>query len=520
MSGAAMPASVGALLSKAAQRFGDKIALVFEGQRWSFNQLDDVSSRLARGLQEMGIRGGDKVALYSPNSPEWLIGYYAVMKLGAVVNPLNLMLTPDEAAYAMNDCGAVAVIGSHDRIAGLEAVLSTTQLRHCIAFGGATPRFAVSFDHLLERASVAPGTFPVEGITPDQPSTVGYTSGTTGHPKGAVLTQRAILMNTAMTATMHVRTAADTVVSALPCSHVYGNIVMNAAIAYGMTLVLHKVFDADRVLQSIVEERATMLEGVPTMYMYLLNHPQLSRYDVSSLTRCTVGGQTMPEAKMRQVEAAFGCPLIELWGMTELGGLGTTHSAYGPTRHGSIGVPLPHLEARIVASDGSSCVLPAGEVGELQIRGPVTMIEYLGRPDATAQALTCDGWLHTGDLARQDGEGYLYVVDRLKDMVITGGFNIYPAELERVIAEHPDVAMVAVGSVPDDDKGELAKAYVVPRQGAQLDLADLDRHCRERLAAYKVPRRYQIVADLPKTSTGKVLRRHLRTLDEPGTGRG
>lgn len=510
MSGAAMCSSVGALIGESAKRFGDKTALVFDERKWSFRELDEASSKVAAALQAHGLAAGDTVALYSPNCPEWIIGYYAVMKLGGIVTPLNLMLTPDEAAYAMNDCGAVAVFGSDDRIAGLARVRAGTKLRLCVAYGGVTPDDTVDFRRLLEGE---PGDFPVPGIDIDQSCTVGYTSGTTGHPKGAVLTHRAILMNTAMTATMHVRTVADTVVSALPCSHVYGNIVMNAAMAYGMTLVLHQVFDAERVLQSIQANCATMLEGVPTMYMYLLNFPKLGEYDLTSLTRCTVGGQTMPEAKMRQVEAAFGCPLIELWGMTELGGLGTTHSAYGPARHGSIGVALPHLEARVIAADRSGHVQPPGEVGELQIRGPVTMTGYLGRPDATAETIDPDGWLHTGDLVRQDEDGYLYVVDRLKDMIITGGFNIYPAELERVIAEHPDVAMVAVGSVPDEAKGELAKAYVVPRQGAQLDLAALEQHCRARLAAYKVPRTYQIVADLPKTSTGKILRRMLRNLD-------
>lgn len=513
MTGAAMPTSVGALLSDAARRFGDKTALVFDDQRWSFRQLDEASSRVAAQLQQRGIAAGQKVTLFSPNCPEWIVAYYAVMKVGAVVNPLNLMLTPEEAAYAMNDCGAVAVFGSNDRIASLASVRAQTGLKHCFAFGGQTPADAVDFAALLEGAAPSAGAYPVPGIAIEQPCTVGYTSGTTGHPKGAVLTHRAILMNTAMTATMHVRTSADTVVSALPCSHVYGNIVMNAAIAYGMTLVLHKTFDVERVLASIQAERATMLEGVPTMYMYILNHARRSEFDLTSLTRCTVSGQTMPEAKMREVEAAFGCPLIELWGMTELGGLGTTHSTYGPTRHGSIGVALPHLQARVVATDGTGQVLGANEVGELQIRGPVTMVEYLGRAEATAQTLEPDGWLHTGDLVRQDEDGYLYVVDRLKDMIITGGFNIYPAELERVIAEHPDVAMVAVGSVPDEHKGELAKAYIVPRQGATLDPDALDAHCRSRLAAYKVPRAYQVVADLPKTSTGKILRRMLRSLD-------
>ncbi len=251
------------------------------------------------------------------------------------------------------------------------------------------------------------------------------------------------------------------------------------------------------------------------MYMYMLNSPRLREFNLSSLTRCTVGGQTMPEAKMRQVEEAFGCPLIELWGMTELGGLGTTHSLYGPRRLGSIGVALPHLEVRIVAPDAPHRVMAAGETGELQIRGAMTMRDYLGRPDATKQAFESDGWLRTGDLARVDDEGCIYIVDRLKDMIITAGFNIYPAELERVIAEHPDVAMVAVGSMPDESKGELAKAYVVPRQGALLDLVALEAHCRERLAAYKVPRAFQIVADLPKTSNGKILRRQLHTLDAP-----
>lgn len=509
-----MQDSVGALMGEAARRFGDKTALVFEGHRWSFRDLDESSSRVAGCMQERGIGSGDRVSLFSPNCPEWVIAYYAVMKIGAVVNPLNLMLTPEEAAHAMADCGAVAVFGSDDRIASLGPVLGTTALRHRFAYGGSPPDGAVDFRAVLDGPVAADPPVPPHI---DQPCTVAYTSGTTGHPKGAVLTHRAILINTAMTATMHVRTAADVVVSVLPCSHVYGNIVLNTSMACGMTLVLHKVFDVEKVLASIQAERATMFEGVPTMYMYILNHAGREAYDLTSLTRCTVGGQTMPEAKMREVEAAFGCPLIELWGMTELGGLGTTHSAYGPARHGSIGVPLPHLEARVVATDGSESVLPHGEVGELQIRGPVTMREYLGKPEATAETLVADGWLRTGDLVRQDAEGYVYVVDRLKDLIITGGFNVYPAELERVIAEYADVSMVAVGSIPDANKGELAKAYVVPRQGASIDLAALEAHCRSRLAAYKVPRLFQVVTDLPKTSTGKILRRKLREIDTAPT---
>ena len=505
-----MAPSVADIIRHGARRYGAKTALVFEDQRWSFEQIDVASDLVAGNLVKLGVQTGDVVSLFSPNCPEWIVAYYAVLKIGAVVNPLNLMLTPDEVAYAVSDCASVAIIGSADRIASLEGMRASTKLRHCIAYGSETPSFAVDFQTLLALGSPPPMIVEPD---PTAPSTIAYTSGTTGHPKGAVLSHRSVLMNTAMTATMHLRGPQDTVVSALPCSHVYGNIVMNAAIAYGMTLVLHANFDVERVLASIEQHRATMLEGVPTMYMYLLNSPRLQDFDLSSLTRCTVGGQTMPEAKMRQVEAALGCPLIELWGMTELGGLGSTHSVYGPKQLGSIGIALPHLEARIGAADGTEAVLPPGEVGELQIRGPMVMDSYLGRPDATAQAIDAQGWLRTGDLARIDDEGYLYIVDRLNDMIITAGFNIYPAELERVIAEHPDVAMVAVASIPDEYKGELAKAYIVPRDGSSPDAAELEAFCRARLAAYKVPRAFQFVADLPKTSSGKVLRRKLREID-------
>jgi long-chain acyl-CoA synthetase len=341
---------------------------------------------------------------------------------------------------------------------------------------------------------------------------MGYTSGTTGHPKGAMLSHRAIAMNVALTAVMHVRTAADVVVSALPCAHVYGNVVMNGALAYGSTLVLHKAFNEQAVLESIQRHKATMLEGVPTMYMYLLNSPELGRYDLSSLTRCTVGGQTMPVAKMQQVEQTFGCPLIELWGMTELGGLGTTHTAYGPHTLGSIGVPLPHVEARIARVGEPTATQPAGEVGELMIRGPIVMKGYYGRDEATRETIEPDGWLHTGDLAYQDKDGNIFIVDRAKDMIITGGYNIYPAELERVIAQHPSVAMVAVGGLPDEMRGELAVAYVVPAQGRTVDGDEIIAFCRQQLAAYKVPRAVKVVADLPKTSTGKIMRRELKKL--------
>jgi long-chain acyl-CoA synthetase len=282
---------------------------------------------------------------------------------------------------------------------------------------------------------------------------------------------------------------------------------------YGLKLVMHSRFDAAEILTSIQTHKATMFEGVPTMYMYMLAHPELSKFDLSSLSRCTVGGQTMPVAKMDEVEKRFGCPLIELWGMTELAGLGTTFPSHGPHKLGSIGIALPHVDARIADVGDASKTMPHGEVGELMIRGPIVMQGYYGNKAATRETIEPDGWLHTGDLARMDKDGAIFIVDRRKDMINSSGFKVFPAEIERVVAAHPAVAMVAVGSQPDDLKGEIAKAYVVLKPGASVDAEDIIALCRKDLAAYKVPRTVQFVPDLPKTSTGKIMRRELRKLD-------
>ena len=316
-----------------------------------------------------------------------------------------------------------------------------------------------------------------------------------------------------MTALMHQRSDSDTVVTALPCPHVYGNVVMSGAIQNGMTLVLHPNFEEQTILKSIQEHRATLFEGVPTMFMFLLNHPEFDHYDLSSLRCCTVGGQTMPKPKMEEVEERFGCPLIELWGMTELGGLGSTFAANGPVKHGSIGVALPYTEARIASTEDASKTLLAGEVGELMIKGGIVMQGYFGNDQATRDTIEPDGWMHTGDVASMDEDGCIFIVDRKKDMILTAGYNVYPAEIERVVAGHPDVALVAVGSIPDEEKGELAKAYIVSKVGASPSADNVIAYCREHLAAYKVPRAVQFVDDLPKTSTGKVMRRELKTLD-------
>jgi len=502
--------SIGRIPPHAAARYGEATALAIGGQEFSFADLDQRVGRLANGLHQLGVREGDRVTLYSPNCWEWIVSYYAVLRLGAVINPINMMLTPEETEFVVRDCGARVILASAEKGRNILGLKGPSGVDEIILFGSTAPAEARCLDELLEGQS--PDCDPVE-VPAEALSTIAYTSGTTGHPKGAMLSHRSVMLNVAMTAQMHLRSSRDTVVSALPLPHVYGNVVMNGAVQYGMTLVCHAVFKADEILAGIEKYRATMLEGVPTMYMYLLEDPKLAETDLSSLTRCTVGGQSMPVAKIEEVEARFGCPLIELWGMTELGGLGTTHPVYGPNKHGSIGPALPYTEARVADVDDASRTLPCGEVGELMIRGPLVMQGYYGNEVATKEAIEEDGWLHTGDLAKMDPDGCAYIVDRKKDMILTAGYNVYPAELERVVAAHPSVAMVAVGSQPDEVKGEIAKAYVVLKQGATGDADSILEFCRQHLAAYKVPRKLQFVDDLPKTSTGKIMRRLLRDLD-------
>jgi long-chain acyl-CoA synthetase len=502
-----MLASLGEVLPAAAAKYGDKTALIVEDRTFSFRQLDQLSNAVAAGLVRLGVTPGDRVTLYAPNSWEWLVSYYGTLKTGAVVNPINVMLTPAEVAYITGDCGAKALIGSRDKLAPILAARSTGLTS--IVFGTEPVPGAVPFDELLSKNEA----FEPVTVEPEQLSTIGYTSGTTGHPKGAMQSHRAVILNGAMTAQMHGKTAADTVVTALPCPHVYGNVVFNGAMMYGLTLVLHSRFDVAEVLASIQKHRATMFEGVPTMYMYFLAHPDFDRYDLSTLTRCTVGGQTMPVAKMQEVERLFGCPLIELWGMTEIAGLGTTLPHYGPHTLGSIGIALPYCETRIASVNDANVVVGTGEVGELMIKGPIIMMGYYGNEAATRETIEPDGWLHTGDLATMDEMGQVFIVDRKKDMINTAGFKVFPAEIERVVAAHDSVAMVAVGGQPDDIKGEIAKAYVVLKPGAAADADSILDLCRKELAAYKIPRAIQFVPDLPKTSTGKIMRRELKTLD-------
>jgi long-chain acyl-CoA synthetase len=503
-------ADLGMILARSAQRFGPKPALIAGGRTLTYQALHELCDRVAGGLHTLGVRPGDRVSLYSPNRWEWVVAYHAALRAGAVVNPINVMLTPEEVAFVLNDCGAAAIFTAGEKA---EVILSLTRavptLRRVISFDDAGGE-ALAFGDLLSSPAGAPEK---PRPAPTDLSTIGYTSGTTGHPKGAMQSHRAVFLNTAALSAVQTRTDRDVMLNALPLPHVYGNIVMNGTFMAGATLVLMERFDAATTLAEIQRHQVTVFDGVPTMYAMMLADPSLPAADLSSLRICAVGGQTMPVAKMAEWERRAQAPLLELWGMTELGGAGTSNCSYMPNVHGSIGFALPGLEARVAAFDDAKVTVPDGEPGELMVRGPLVMLGYYGNQEATQATIEPDGWLHTGDIATRDDEGHYFIVDRKKDLIITGGFNVYPAEIERVVASHPAVAMVAVGSVPDEIHGELARAYVVLRPGAAATEAEIIDHCRSHLAAYKRPRSVRFVPDLPKTSTGKVMRRELKTLD-------
>jgi long-chain acyl-CoA synthetase len=503
-----MQPAIGWLPHAAARKFGAEVAVaVVGGRSLTFREIDAYAARVAGGLVARGMTRGARLVLHVPNGWQWIVAYYAVARLGGVVVPANILLTPAEVAYMAADSSAVFVLTTSERCEPIRNELASLphEVRGFVSQGTSEDGAEIRFAELM-------GSAPLDPVTthPDELFTIGYTSGTTGKPKGAMLTHRCVFMSTALSATCHVRARGETVVTALPLPHVYGNVVMNAAFLTGMRLVLLERFDAELALRTLATEHATMFEGVPTMYYYLLAHADIGSTDLSSLRRCTVGGQTMPVAKLDEVVHALGCPLLELWGMTEVAGPATSHSPYLPPRHGSIGLPFTSMAAKIVDVTDPSRTLANGEPGELLVRGPLVMRGYWRNDAATKETLQPSGWLHTGDIAHQDDDGYLFIVDRKKDLIITAGYNVYPAELEQVIAQHTAVAMVAVAGVPDAVKGELAHAFVVLRQGATVSEEDLLQHCRSRLAAYKVPRQITFVADLPKTSTGKLLRRALR----------
>ena len=506
-----MPTTLAEILPATAARHPERVALVVGDRQVTFRELDIASNRVANGLVAMGVNPGDRVGLFGANSFEWVASYYGIAKTGAVLNPLSSMLTTDELSYTVMDAGARIVIASADKADQLRELQKSRALDHVVLWRGTPATEQTMLETWLSGCS---DVFDVRPREPSDLAVIAYTSGTTGRPKGAMQSHRAVVAAGVGTALMAARTAEDRVVSALPLFHVYGSCVMNATMLTGSMLITLPRFSEVAMLEAIATHRATMVDGVPTAYYYLLAHPDFDRYDLSSLRLCWVGGQTMPAAKSREFTQRTGCPMHEVWGMTELAGATSANPIYAANKPGTIGLPYPGNSFRIVDVEDAGRELPRGEAGELMFSGPLVMIGYHNNAQATAETVTPDGWLHTGDIAIMDDDGYATIVDRKKDMILTAGFCVYPAELERVLCMHPNISFAAVGSIPDEAKGELAKAYVILRAGVEVSAVALIAHCREHLAAYKVPRAVQFVTSVPMTPSGKVMRRMLGSIDD------
>ncbi|MEV6113759.1 AMP-binding protein [Streptomyces sp. NPDC052109] len=491
------------MIGAAAARHGGRTALVGRDRTLTYAELDAAVGRVAAGLSEHGVRPGERVSLFSENRWEWVAAYHGILRAGCVVNPVNAMLTAPELAVVVEDCGSAVLLASGTCIERVGAVLP----------GGV--RLVVSFDDaptgVLRFADLfgdGPADWDSCAARPRDLCGISYTSGTTGHPKGAMQAREALLLNWVYTAAMHARSSVDVVLTALPLPHVYGNCAVNSALLTGATVVIEPRFDATRMLGLVAEHGVTMIEGVPAMYSMMLDALATTATDFTTVTRCTVGGQTISDAVVQAWEQATGAPLLELWGMTELSGLATTHAAHAPSARGSIGVAFPGTEVRVASLDDVTVDAPEGADGELMVRGPLVTLGYYGNETATRETIEPDGWLHTGDIARRRG-AHFYIVDRLKDMILSGGYNVYPAEIERVLAGHPDVAVVGVGRVPDPRLGEVAHAYVVPAQGREPDPDAILAFARTQLAPYKVPKAVHVMAALPTTASGKIRRRGL-----------
>ncbi|MFE6821930.1 long-chain fatty acid--CoA ligase [Streptomyces sp. NPDC057690] len=498
-------ANLAQFLVETAQRQPGRPALRLGEQVTSYAELDERSARAAALLRAEGVRPGDRVALMLPNVPEFVVLYYGVLRAGGIVVPMNPLLKTRETEYHLDDSGAVLLFEWHQAPGEGAQGAAAAGVRHLAVEPAAFGALLAGHEPLSEVAET--------GV--DDVAVLLYTSGTTGRPKGATLTHGGLRHNTEVN-TVHVQrmTPQDVVVGCLPLFHIFGQIcTMSVAVRAGASLTLIPRFDPQSVLDAIARDRATVFEGVPTMYAALLQHP--SEVDVSTLRMCISGGASLPVEVLHGFERRFGCAVLEGFGMSETSPVVTFNHPDRPRKAGSIGTPIRDVQVRLLDDKGQD-VAP-GEVGELAVRGPNVMKGYWNRPEETATAMP-DGWLRSGDLARQDEDGYLYIVDRKKDMIIRGGYNVYPREMEEVLHEHPAVALAAVVGVPHSHLGEEIAAAVVLRPGAHATPDELREFVKSRVAAYKYPREVWLVDTLPTGPSGKILKREITAPVGPGRG--
>ncbi len=510
-----MTLNLAVLLEESAKQRQEKPALILKDRVLDYTGLRDAANKFANALASLGAKRGDKVAIMVPNVPEFVVAYYGILNAGAAVVPLNPQLQGPEIAYHLDDSDAVALVA-------WEGILETAQkgfegadgCEHLVIVeepnGEGAPEGALGFEGLLRDH---PAEFDMAQTMPDDTAVLIYTSGTTGRPKGAELSHFNLFFNAVYKADNLLKLREDDVgMAILPLFHIFGQTtVMNASIYKGNTIAMVPRFEPEAALRAIQNFGVTAFVGVPTMYQYLLRHPNADDYDTSSLRLGISGGASMPVEVMKAVEERFGLVILEGYGLSETSPGTCFNRSVEERKVGSIGLPFWGIKVKVF--DENDREVPHGERGELVVRGHNVMKGYYKRPEATAEAMR-NGWFHTGDIAKMDEDGYFYIVDRVKDMIIRGGYNVYPREVEEALYEHPGVAEVAVVGAPHEELGEEVTAVVAMKEGESATEEEMISFAKERVAAYKYPRRVVFMEELPKNATGKILKRELARIED------
>ncbi len=528
-------------LVKMAGKYPDHPAMIFRDARLSYREFDAAVDRCAAALQKLGVEKGDRVAVHLPNCPQFPIIYYAALRIGAIVVPCNPIYTAREMKHQLCDSGAEVIVTLSAMYPVIKQVRGDSNLRHVIVAKIKThfpPLTRLLFTLLLEKKSghrvdisgdenvywfsdwmaQAPPKPQAVEVAWDDTAVLMYTGGTTGLSKGAQLTHKNIFVNAHQVIVWgNIEQVQESTLSTLPLFHSYGmTLCMNISVITGNCMVLiADPRNMDDILKNINKHRPTYYPGVPAMYVAINNHPDVEKYDLSSIKSCSSGAAPLPVEVQRRFQSLTGAQLREGYGLSESSPVTHGNPAYGENRIGTIGVPWPDTECKIVDGDTGEREMGVGEVGELCVRGPQVMLGYWHMPTETANTLRDHGdgggpWLHTGDLSRMDEDGFFQIVDRKKDMILgAGGYNIYPREVEDVLYEHPKVLEAAAAGVPIAGKGERVKVYVVLKEGETATEEDIRQFCKDNLAPYKVPKFVEFRDALPMTATGKILRREL-----------
>jgi len=532
-------------MEEAARKYPDRPCTIFKGAKITYAEMNALTDRLAAGLAELGVKKGDPVGIFMPNSPQFVMAFYAILKAGGVVVATNPLYTPREIEHQLNDAGVELMLVMSNFYKLVKQAQPKTRLKKLVVTNikeYLPPVLRVLFTlvkekkegHFVEPAAEdvwlkdvlakhTPAERPKLTIGSDDLCIFQYSGGTTGISKAAVSLHKNLVANTLQIKAFmpDLKEGNEIVLMAIPLFHVYGMVAgMSFAIASAASMVMvPNPRDMHDVLASIGKYRPTIYPGVPTMYNAINNHPDVlaKKVDVTSIRACISGSAPLLRETKERFEALTGGKLVEGYGLSEAPTATHCNPVFGETRTGSIGIPLPDVEANIISLDDGKTEMPVGEIGELAIRSPNVMKGYHNMPTETANTLR-DGWLFTGDIARMDEDGYFYIVDRKKELIKPGGYQVWPREVEEVIAENPKVLEVGVAGVPDAYRGETVKAWVVVKPGETLTEEEVRAWCKERLAPFKVPTSVEFIKEIPKTTVGKILRRELVRIDKEKRG--